>query len=253
MTCKQCGVEFTPPNRRGILRRTCSDRCQSKWNRLNPHSRPACQCQHCGRTYIPKANKYTTFCSRDCSFAFYANRKATKGPACPVYFPQCIRCQQQFVAKRTGMKYCSRACLHSSQRERYVPKSPRKAACLQCGRSFETSGRGCYSKKYCVQCSLERKKDVRKERKRLSKAKRKKAFVQRVIRREIYERDGWKCGICKKFVNPSLKSPHPFSKTIDHIVPLSKGGTHEPRNVRLAHFGCNSRRSNKGFAQMRLY
>ena len=40
--------------------------------------------------------------------------------------------------------------------------------------------------------------------------------------------------------------------TIDHVVPLSLGGSHTPANVRAAHFMCNSRRSNRGAAQMRL-
>jgi 5-methylcytosine-specific restriction endonuclease McrA len=39
---------------------------------------------------------------------------------------------------------------------------------------------------------------------------------------------------------------------LDHIVPLSRGGTHEPSNVQLAHYGCNSKRGAKGPAQMRL-
>jgi len=38
----------------------------------------------------------------------------------------------------------------------------------------------------------------------------------------------------------SLKAPHPLSMSIDHIIPLSRGGTHEPDNVQLAHFICNS-------------
>jgi len=34
--------------------------------------------------------------------------------------------------------------------------------------------------------------------------------------------------------------PHPKAPTIDHVIPLSKGGTHEPANVQLAHYYCNS-------------
>ena len=33
--------------------------------------------------------------------------------------------------------------------------------------------------------------------------------------------------------------------SIDHVVPLSKGGTHTMDNVRLAHRGCNTRKGNK--------
>ena len=32
------------------------------------------------------------------------------------------------------------------------------------------------------------------------------------------------CGICGHQVDFSLKSPHPMSATIDHIIPVAKGG-----------------------------
>lgn len=45
-------------------------------------------------------------------------------------------------------------------------------------------------------------------------------------------RDEGICGICKETVydNP----------TMDHIIPLIKGGTHTWDNVQLAHFYCNA-------------
>lgn len=46
-----------------------------------------------------------------------------------------------------------------------------------------------------------------------------------------------KCHICKK----------PFTKakpaTIDHIIPIALGGTHNLGNIALAHGGCNSRKN----------
>ena len=56
----------------------------------------------------------------------------------------------------------------------------------------------------------------------------------------IYLRDGWICQICKKRVDKRFKWPHPMSRTLDHITPLSKGGTHTYNNIQLAHLGCNS-------------
>jgi len=38
---------------------------------------------------------------------------------------------------------------------------------------------------------------------------------------------------------------YPMSLSIDHIIPLANGGTHEPKNVQIAHFICNSIKSNK--------
>lgn len=64
-------------------------------------------------------------------------------------------------------------------------------------------------------------------------------------RPRIYERDGWMCQLCGEPVDPALIFPDRLSATLDHIVPLSLGGTHDPSNVQLAHLGCNSAKGNR--------
>jgi 5-methylcytosine-specific restriction endonuclease McrA len=59
---------------------------------------------------------------------------------------------------------------------------------------------------------------------------------------EIFERDGWRCGICGEHVDSALEHPHPLSASIDHVVPLGRGGEHRRSNVRCAHLICNNRR-----------
>lgn len=51
-----------------------------------------------------------------------------------------------------------------------------------------------------------------------------------------------RCGLCRQPVDPDLQYPEPMSKSIDHIVPLARGGTHEQANVQLAHLVCNNRK-----------
>ena len=54
------------------------------------------------------------------------------------------------------------------------------------------------------------------------------------------------CGICGKPVDKSLKYPHPMCPTIDHIIPLNKGGhPFDTNNLQLAHFMCNRQKSDK--------
>lgn len=54
------------------------------------------------------------------------------------------------------------------------------------------------------------------------------------------------CGICGKPVDFSLKYPHPLSPTVDHIVPVSKGGhPSDISNLQLAHRCCNRAKSDK--------
>ena len=63
--------------------------------------------------------------------------------------------------------------------------------------------------------------------------------------REIFERDGWVCQIGFHPVEPTVKYPDPGSATIDHHLPLSYGGGHTRRNVRLACLDHNVARGNK--------
>ena len=56
---------------------------------------------------------------------------------------------------------------------------------------------------------------------------------------EIFERDGWVCGICHEPIDPEVKWPDPMSKSLDHIIPISEGGVHTRANVRASHLGCN--------------
>lgn len=53
-----------------------------------------------------------------------------------------------------------------------------------------------------------------------------------VNRELVAERDGWRCAICGKRVTRKTWS-------LDHIVPLARGGSHTYENVTLAHLRCN--------------
>ena len=70
--------------------------------------------------------------------------------------------------------------------------------------------------------------------------------------RDIAERDRWRCHICKRKVRDVAYSGKRTDPTIDHLIPVSEGGTHTRENVALAHMGCNSARCTSGPAQMLL-
>lgn len=69
---------------------------------------------------------------------------------------------------------------------------------------------------------------------------------------EIYDRDGWRCGICSRPIGRSYRSPHPRSASIDHIVPLAVGGLHVRANVQASHRECNGKKRHTGPGQLRL-
>ena len=54
------------------------------------------------------------------------------------------------------------------------------------------------------------------------------------------------CAICGRPLDKSLKSPDPMSATVDHIIPISKGGhPYDPENLQPAHRCCNREKSNR--------
>lgn len=63
------------------------------------------------------------------------------------------------------------------------------------------------------------------------------AFVADVVLDDVIQRDEGRCGICGDPVMGPLE--------MDHIIPLSRKGTHEPENVQLAHRLCNRRKGTK--------
>lgn len=54
------------------------------------------------------------------------------------------------------------------------------------------------------------------------------------------------CGICGRPVNFDLTFPNPWSATLDHIIPVQKGGDPASiENLQLAHLQCNRIKSTK--------
>lgn len=66
--------------------------------------------------------------------------------------------------------------------------------------------------------------------------------VESINRLEVFERDGWICGICGVAIDPQARWPESQFASVDHVVPLSKGGTHTLENLQAAHLGCNLRK-----------
>lgn len=62
---------------------------------------------------------------------------------------------------------------------------------------------------------------------------------------EIYERDDWTCQICGDPIDQALRYPDPFSRSVDHRMPISRGGPHTRLNCQAAHLRCNMRKHAK--------
>jgi 5-methylcytosine-specific restriction endonuclease McrA len=58
--------------------------------------------------------------------------------------------------------------------------------------------------------------------------------IEKIDRAYVFAREGGRCHICGKKIQNDI--------TLDHLVPLSKGGDHTHANLRIAHRACNSSR-----------
>jgi 5-methylcytosine-specific restriction endonuclease McrA len=74
-------------------------------------------------------------------------------------------------------------------------------------------------------------------------------------REEVFERDGYVCQLCGKKTRADFKSQyHPLYPNLDHIVPLSLGGSHTKENTQCLCYKCNMEKGNIGTGdQLRLF
>ena len=59
----------------------------------------------------------------------------------------------------------------------------------------------------------------------------------------LFHLHGWTCHICRQQIDPKRRFPDLLAATVEHIVPLCKGGTHTWDNVAPAHAQCNFQKS----------
>lgn len=80
-----------------------------------------------------------------------------------------------------------------------------------------------------------------------------------VHRKAVYARDGWRCQLCGHKVlkkakrNRHTRRLHPRTASLDHIIPMSKGGPHCEANVQCACLRCNVRKQARLIGQTRLF
>ena len=124
----------------------------------------------------------------------------------------------------------------------------REVSCTVCGTLFSTTNPRRFT--CSSECSRKRANTLssRKHDKRIAKDKR----IDKIELLSLYKRDGGICHICGKQCNlddytvtDAAVIAGNWYPSIDHIVPVSKGGADSWDNVKLAHRICNSLRGNK--------
>lgn len=129
------------------------------------------------------------------------------------------------VGPNSTASYCSVVCRSLASRH---TEAATAGNCAQCGDAIDylapangTSGRLTpLSKRLCDKCR-HRKKSL--------------YMSTDALRR----RDGDNCHLCGLLVPAEALKPHPLAAEVDHVLPISRGGTHDPENLALAHKTCN--------------
>jgi 5-methylcytosine-specific restriction endonuclease McrA len=145
----------------------------------------------------------------------------TKWPASRVYFPECVICGTVFTARTSRQRACTAECR-------------RRAG---------------------IQSTLDRYhnddtfRDLVLSRAHARRADKLGLATAAVLLSYLVKRDRGRCGICHK---PVRAKRGPMRPSIDHIIPLNCGGTHELTNVQLAHYRCNLSKNDRGGGEQLL-
>ncbi len=207
-----------------------------------------CAAEGCGER---SRSRLASFCRRhDYWFQKYGSTDDPRAPR------ECIYCGVVFTPARVTSRYCSaEACWAEAKRERNRERERRLFA-----ETGEWRGRVQERKNPEI---AERRREVKRAedavtpqrqrypasnaardaRRRLRKQQNTPGPVELFTRDELGERDGWVCQLCFEPVDPTLVWPDPRSQSLDHIVPISKGGAHVRENCQIAHLECNVAKS----------
>ncbi len=227
------------------------------------------RCKDCGRRRRVKffyacahAKDGLTGCCKDCKQA--RRRKAYKArkeegykAQSPVIRKRCIACGRHRLAKffythlftKDGLTGCCKDCervrarkAYEANKERYKAQSAQwRADNLEASRKHKRKSSREQRRKNGKQINARHaayKKahpELFTEHENRRRARKFAAAIEKIDRREIYERDGGHCHICSGSV--SFREME-----LDHVIPLARGGSHTRGNLKVAHKICNRRK-----------
>jgi hypothetical protein len=182
----------------------------------------------------------------------------------------CRQCSKIFTPKRDRAVFCSRTCIGQARVRQPEQENARRRAksaqrrecipvrqCAWCGRTYKPLRRS--TSRWCSErCMADRWAKDHPDVRRAAKARRRARLcgvtTEHISPLEVFTRDNWTCRLCLKPTPQRLIGTRsPRRPTIDHILPVSKGGPHTYQNVQCACSQCNCRKSARIRGQFRLF
>ena len=244
--CLYCDAEFTTIYKE---HKYCTSACASR-HAANLR-RGEYFCEYCGKLRHSDHPNRNRFCSQECAakakvlqyLPIKLKREQEEREAyLNSHRKNCAACGKEFQANVMHQKYCSPQCKealyltinHNRTIANFIPVT---FACAECGIIVKTTlnyQRTVYCSDRCA--AKHHKKDYKKRRSQQIAEN----FVEPVDLKTTYKSYHGVCGICGLPVPEHSDSASDWGPTVDHIVPLSKGGKHMKSNCQLAHRLCNS-------------
>lgn len=210
----------------------------------------ATPCAVCGEKFVPFSTR-NRYCSPACRSVEYG----WKTEPTRIYNRTCQNCQNAYTTRYSRKRTCSEECRvqlgNRRKRGVYFDEGAEGRCfvyfrkCQDCGTDICTRHPG---QGFCAECVRARRSwhDAKKNHKRRG------AGPMKVSRKRLLELRGNRCHICGKVIDLKLSGMHPMGFTIDHLLPVSRGGTNDISNLHVAHRRCNTARGNRGHAQLIL-
>lgn len=157
----------------------------------------------------------------------------------------CPVCEKEFDGKHSE-KYCSKTCARRAGHHRgtsgdgkYKPLEDK--TCVICGKQFKSI------RDDAKTCSIEcrRQRDHINRNSRYKGLKEKGLFDESVTLKNVFKKYEGKCQCCGKLLSFDTGVTENDYPSIDHVIPLSRGGSHQWENVQLLCRKCNILKSNK--------
>lgn len=215
------------PQRQGAGRKAiyCGQRCRDRF-------KPSARCEH------PKPRLKN---GRERAQCFGCKPKIVSKQA-PSRSKVCAACGSPFTAKLESARFCGQKCRNKVNarriQERRRDGSPRP--CRWCAKVYVPEY-GSLRRSYCsIECRDASKRKLRGGSTNRRRATKFGCAYEPIRKRDVFERDGWRCYICGRETPKSLSgTKEPNAPELEHVVPLSKGGGHVLENVRCACMACN--------------